>query len=180
MTGQHGADAVPEVVQTALAPVGGLDKAAAQLHRLLEPPVHGRGEGKQGVAVEAGFAQLAQGLADRGEAVGADHLEGGRVPQQQMAVVIVKAIQIAALAGTFSHRPKGDLAQPSQFAQHAAVRLSLAAVEADLLAIRGQAEQLAALDRLLEAAALLGQGDGGLGRQPRHFTAADAVEIAAH
>lgn len=97
-----------------------------------------------------------------------------------MVIVVVKAIEIPPLAGSFPHRAKCDLPQPPQLAQDHRVTQFMAAVEVDPLTIRGGAELFAAFDGLFELAAILRQGDGGLGLQPSRLATANPVEVVAH
>ncbi|MNQ66460.1 hypothetical protein D3C85_809520 [compost metagenome] len=180
VAGQVGAYAEPEIIQPPLAPVGGLDEAAAKLDGLLQPGQQSLFKPKQGVAVEAAHPLARQQLGHGGEAVSPYDIEAGRIPEDEVVVVIVEGIEIPPPARAFPHGAKRDFPQPPQFAQNHRMALLVAAIEQDALAIRGLPEQLAAIHGLFELAAILRQGDGGLGRQGALLPLAEAIEMAAH
>ena len=112
------------------------------------------------MAVEAIQPLAGQPFGHRGETVGADDVEAGGIPEDEVVIVIVEGIEIPPLARAFPTARKGNLPQAPQLTQDHRVALLVAAIEQDALAVRGLAEQLAPVDGLFQQAAILRQGDG--------------------
>ncbi|MNT29394.1 hypothetical protein D3C72_1651300 [compost metagenome] len=68
---------------------------------------------EQAVAVNAFQALAFQLLGGWDKAVSTDYLQLVRVPQHQVVIVVVVAVQIAAATGAFPHRTESDFAQAS-------------------------------------------------------------------
>ncbi len=135
VTCQVGTNSRPEVVQPATAPVAWLNKAASQLNAMLQNVVHFIVIVKQAVAVQPAHSLLRYLLCRWHKTVRADDLQIGLIPQDQVQVVIVIAVDVAPLPAAFTHGAKGDLPQAAQLAQYRGILLAVALPEVDGLAV---------------------------------------------
>ena len=113
---QVSTNALPQVIQTALAPVFGLYKTASQLHRLLQAGHQILLMIKQAGGVQTTQAIFCQQLAALPQPVGTGNFHGCVIPQHQLLVVVVIHVQIPAFAGAFTGLAEGDFSQPTQLA----------------------------------------------------------------
>lgn len=96
-----------------------------------------------------------------------------------MQIVLIVAIQIPALAASFTDRPEGDFAQTPQLAQDGGVGLLLTPVQMDLLAIRRLAQTFAGLNGPFERRPRLGEGDRRLGAKQRRLATSQPIQMLA-
>ena len=139
-------DAQPQIIQAVPGLVAGLDKAAAQFQPLLEVRLHGRSEGKQRVGIQCGHATLFNQRAGIPEPVGAGNFQLLRVPEHQLQIAAVEAVDVPGQSRALAHGAEAQFPQAPDLAHHAG-RVGHAA-QMDLLAIRGQAQRLAGIDFL--------------------------------
>ena len=136
---QIGADALPQIVDAAAAPVLLRHEAAAQFHALRDPRQRVLAVVEQAGGVEPAQAVRRQHRRAAGDAVGAGDAGGRLVPQHDVFVPAVPGVEVEAAAGTFAHRAEGQLAQPADLVQQRRVHRQRA--DPDLLAVAGPAEQ---------------------------------------
>ena len=116
-------------------------------------------------------------LAHLTDAIGTGDLEIGVIPQHQMPVVGVIAIDIAPLAGALADPPETDLAQSPDLAHHAGAGEGIEQI--DLLAVAGLAQQFTGRQFLTQRLALLRMADGLLGHEQTALAAPDAIQVLA-
>ena len=104
--GEKGADAVPEVVEAPLAPVALLDETASQLQAVLKKIGLFRVEMEEARRIEAVLALFGQYLAGIDKPVGAGDFQILVIPENEMPVVPVEAVEIPPVAGPFADRPE--------------------------------------------------------------------------
>ena len=172
-----GPDAKPQVVQRTLAPVARLHEGATQLQPLLQKALHAGRELEQAVRVQGLHPLLGQHLGGARHAVGTGDLQVLRVPQDQVVVVGVIAVQVAAGATALAHGAEGQLAQPPHLAQDG--RIQRPAEQVDALAVRGLAQQLAGRHGLGQGAAVDRVGNRRLHLQQIGLVLGHAVQVLA-
>ena len=114
---------------------------------------------EQAVAVDAVQAALCQLHRGRHKAVGADDFKVCFIPQNQMQIVVVIAVNVASFAAAFPHRAKGDFPQAAQFAQHRRIFLAVALPEINHFAVRRAPQGFRPAQFALEQGAVFGTGD---------------------
>ena len=119
------ADAKPQIVQRALAPVTRLHKRAPQLQPLLQKRLHAGRKFKQAVGIEPLHTLLGQHLGGACHAVGACDFQIFGVPQNQVVIARIKAIQITPRAAAFPYGTERQLPQPPHFAQDGGIQPAL-------------------------------------------------------
>ncbi|MNV92135.1 hypothetical protein D3C71_1866930 [compost metagenome] len=88
-----------------------MNKAATQLNPLFKDRRHITIVMEQAVAVDACQSLAGQLRCRRNKTIGTDDFQLLLIPQHQVIIVVVVAVQIAPTAGTFAHRTESDLAQ---------------------------------------------------------------------
>ena len=136
---QVGADALPQVVDAAAAPVVRDHEAATQLHALRDADDGVVRVLEQGRRIEAADAVRGQHRRAARDAVGTRDLRRRVVPQHDVFVPAVPGIDVDRAAGALAHRAKGELAQAADLAQQR--RIGGQRADPDLLAVAGFAEE---------------------------------------
>jgi hypothetical protein len=115
---------------------------------------------EQAVAIDPFQAALFQLHGGRHKAIGADDFQVLFIPQNQVQVVVIIAVNVAAFAAAFAHRAKGNLAQAAQLAQQRRIFLTVALPQIDDFAICRAPEALRLAEFALKQGAILGTGNG--------------------
>ncbi len=106
----------------------------------------------------------------RDKSVGADDLQILVIPQNQMQVVIIKAVGVAALPAAFPHRAKGNLPQTPQLAQDRGLFLAVTLPQIDGFAIGGGTQRFRLRQLALQGRPVFRSRNGRFGfeypRQP--------------
>ncbi len=110
------ADADPKVIETARTPILRLHETAAEFHGVVELCQQSRGELEQAGAVQPVQTLRAQDRCATSNAIRAGDLKARVIPQQQLVVVGVEAIQVGALAAALADGAEAVLAQTCNFA----------------------------------------------------------------
>ncbi|MNE19949.1 hypothetical protein D3C80_1130490 [compost metagenome] len=115
---------------------------------------------EQTVAIDTFQPFAFQLLGSRNKAVGTHNLQFVGIPQHQVIIVVVIAVQITTATGTFAHRAESNLTQPTELTQDRRTRLTLTAIQEDNLPVRRHPKTLTVCQCLLQLQPILWQGDG--------------------
>jgi PleD family two-component response regulator len=125
--------------------------------------LHPRVVVEQAVAVDPFQAAFFQLHGGRHKAIGADDFQVLFVPQNQVQVIVIIAVDVAAFAAAFADRAKGNLAQAAQLAQQRRIFLTAALPQIDDFAICRAPEALRLAEFALKQGAILGTGNCAFG-----------------
>src|SRR5690554_2962069 len=174
VTTQIGADAVPEVIQRAFAPVTGLHKAAPQLDTGGENRFHLFAVLKQGFAVER-IIRVGIASVPFTDSVGTGNFQILLVPEYKVAIMLVITVKVALFTGAFAHGTKRNFAQAANLLHHH--RVGVVVEQIDFLAVSGLAQTFGLLQLLLQRLAVLRMGNGLFGKKQWRFVASDAIQV---
>src|SRR5690606_26914391 len=155
---QVGADALPQVVQAATAPVRGNHETATQFDALPDEIGRVRRVVEKGMRVEPADAVAFEDRPALAQPVRADDHQRFGIPEHDMAIVAIEAVQVAPAAGAFADAPEGHFAQAADLADGRAFGFRIE--QHDLLAVAGAAQPFATRQRLLDGDWRLGMRDG--------------------
>ena len=118
VTADKCADTLPQIIQCLAVLVARLDKAAPQFQPRLQDRLHAGPEFEQAVGIQGFWSTLGQQCGAITQPIGADNLQCLLVPENQLQVVTVVAVEIPRPAGALADGAEGQFPQPPQFAHH--------------------------------------------------------------
>ena len=175
---QPGPDAAPQIIQPATPPVARLNKAPTQFNPVGEDILHPRIVVKQAVAIDPFQAAFFQLHGGRHKAIGTDDFQVLFVPQNQVQVIVIIAVDIAAFAAAFADRAKGNLAQATQLAQQRRIFLAAALPQIDDFAICRAPKALRLAEFALKQGAILGTRNCAFRFKPPRHPFAQSLNVA--
>src|SRR5208283_3088104 len=111
-------------------------KGAPQLQRRADLVKDASMIAEQGAGVEPAHSPFGKNLGSIAGAIAAQKLPLGAMPQQEMPVVAVVAVEVAPLAGAFARRAKRDFTHPPHFLQQARRFIPFHQIDSQISAFR--------------------------------------------